>query len=147
MASALLVLGASLLAGRLGRARDLALLRAVGASDRLLHWSLVWEFLVLGGGSAALAAAQAWLAARLYGRHVLDLDARERAEQHAAERPHVRGGKLQTRVVVRLEQVANVPRLRAGVFGGFVEPEAEPERCGVRRGDGRAPLANLRGEL
>lgn len=76
MASALLVLGASLLAGRLGRARDLALLRAVGASDALLHWSLVWEFLVLGGGSAALAALQAGLAARLYGRHVLDLDAR-----------------------------------------------------------------------
>lgn len=76
MASALLVLGASLLAGRLGRARDLALLRAVGASDALLHWSLVWEFLILGGGSAALAAVQAWLAARLYGRHVLDLEAR-----------------------------------------------------------------------
>jgi putative ABC transport system permease protein len=74
LASALLVLGASLLAGRAGRARDVALLRAIGASDRIIHQSLWWEFLALGGSSAALASVIAWIGARLYATQVLELE-------------------------------------------------------------------------
>lgn len=74
LASALLVLGASLLAGRMGRTRDLAVLRAMGASDRLLLWSLAWEFLVLGGSAALSAGVLAFGAARLYATRVLELD-------------------------------------------------------------------------
>ena len=61
LASALLVLIASLIAGRLGRQKDLALLRTIGASHGTLLRSLIWEFLVLGGSSALLATALAWV--------------------------------------------------------------------------------------
>jgi putative ABC transport system permease protein len=74
LTSALLVLGASLLAGRAGRARDVALLRALGVSDRVVLQSLWWEFLVLGGSAASLAAGIAWIGARLYATHVLELE-------------------------------------------------------------------------
>ncbi len=74
LASALLVLGASLLAGRAGRARDVALLRAIGASDRTILQSLWWEFLVLGGSAAGLASVIAYVGARLYAVHVLELE-------------------------------------------------------------------------
>jgi putative ABC transport system permease protein len=73
LASALLVLIASLIAGRLGRQRDLAMLRTIGASHGTLLRSLAWEFLLLGGSSAALATALAWLLARTYTSRVLDL--------------------------------------------------------------------------
>jgi putative ABC transport system permease protein len=73
LASALLVLIASLIAGRLGRQKDLALLRTIGASHGTLLRSLVWEFLVLGGSSAVLATTLAWLLARLYTSRVLEL--------------------------------------------------------------------------
>jgi len=74
LASALLVLGASLLAGRAGRARDIALLRAIGASDRTILQSLWWEFLVLGGSAAALAGIVAYVGARIYATQVLELE-------------------------------------------------------------------------
>jgi putative ABC transport system permease protein len=74
LASALLVLGASLLAGRTGRARDIALLRAIGASDRTILQSLWWEFLVLGGSAAALAGLIAYVGARVYATQVLELE-------------------------------------------------------------------------
>ena len=74
LASALLVLGASLLAGRAGRARDIALLRAIGASDRTILQSLWWEFLVLGGSAAALAGLVAYVGARVYATQVLELE-------------------------------------------------------------------------
>jgi putative ABC transport system permease protein len=74
LASALLVLGASLLAGRAGRARDIALLRAVGASDPTILRSLAWEFLALGGSAAALAGVLAYGGAYLYTSRVLDLE-------------------------------------------------------------------------
>jgi putative ABC transport system permease protein len=73
LASALLVLVASLIAGRLGRQRDLAMLRTIGASHGTLLRSLVWEFLLLGGSSAFLATTLAWVLARLYTSRVLDL--------------------------------------------------------------------------
>lgn len=73
LASALLVLIASLIAGRLGRQRDLALLRTFGASHGTLLRSLAWEFVLLGGSSAALATALAWLLARAYTSRVLEL--------------------------------------------------------------------------
>jgi putative ABC transport system permease protein len=73
LASVLLVLVASLLAGRLGRQRDLALLRTLGASHGTLLRSLAWEFLLLGGSSAALATGLAWLLARIYTSRVLEL--------------------------------------------------------------------------
>jgi putative ABC transport system permease protein len=72
--SALLVLAASLLAGRLGRARDLALLRTLGATDAVLLRSLGWEFTLLGGTSALLSAVLAWNLAKLYVTRVLELD-------------------------------------------------------------------------
>ncbi len=74
LASALLVLGSSLLAGRSGRARDAALLRAVGASDRTLNLALAWEFLVLGGSAAGLAGLVAYVGARLYATKVMELE-------------------------------------------------------------------------
>ncbi len=74
IASALLVLAASLLAGRLGRARDLALLRTLGATDAVLLRSLAWEFTLLGGTAALLSAVLAWNLARLYVVRVLELD-------------------------------------------------------------------------
>ena len=74
LASALLVLGASLLAGRAGRARDIALLRAVGASDPTILRSLAWEFLALGGSAAGLAGVLAYGGAYLYASRVLDLE-------------------------------------------------------------------------
>ena len=73
LASALLVLTASLIAGRLGRQKDLALLRTIGASHGTLLRSLVWEFLVLGGSSALLATSLAWVLARSYTSRVLEL--------------------------------------------------------------------------
>ncbi len=73
LASALLVLIASLIAGRLGRQKDLALLRTLGASHGTLLRSLAWEFLVLGGSSALLATALAWVLAGVYTRRVLEL--------------------------------------------------------------------------
>jgi putative ABC transport system permease protein len=73
LASALLVLIASLIAGRLGRQRDLALLRTLGASHGTLLRSLAWEFLLLGGSSATLATVLAWALARLYTSRVLEL--------------------------------------------------------------------------
>lgn len=73
LASALLVLIASLIAGRLGRQKDLAMLRTIGASHGTLLRSLVWEFLILGGSSAVLATALAWGLARLYTSRVLEL--------------------------------------------------------------------------
>ena len=74
LTSALLVLGASLLAGRAGRARDIALLRAIGASNRTILQSLWWEFLVLGGSAAALSGIIAYVAARIYATQVLELE-------------------------------------------------------------------------
>ena len=74
LVSALLVLGASLLAGQAGRARDVALLRAVGASDRVVLQSLCWEFLTLGGSAAALAGVIAYVGARSYSAKVLELE-------------------------------------------------------------------------
>ena len=75
LVSALLVLGASLLAGRLGRARDLALLRTLGAGPGTLLASLAWEFLLLGGSAAFGASALAWVLARAYSTRILDLPA------------------------------------------------------------------------
>jgi putative ABC transport system permease protein len=74
LTSALLVLGASLLAGRAGRAKDIALLRAMGASDRTILQSLWWEFLALGGSAAALAGMIAYGGARIYATEVLELE-------------------------------------------------------------------------
>ncbi len=73
LASALLVLTASLIAGRLGRQRDLALLRTIGAAHGTLLRSLIWEFLLLGGSAALLATSLAWGLAGLYTRRVLEL--------------------------------------------------------------------------
>jgi putative ABC transport system permease protein len=73
LASALLVLVASLIAGRLGRQKDLAMLRTMGASHGTLLRSLAWEFLVLGGSSALLATVLAWGLARVYTSRVLEL--------------------------------------------------------------------------
>lgn len=75
LVSALLVLGASLLAGRLGRARDLALLRTLGAGPATLLASLAWEFLLLGGSAAFGATALAWVLARAYSTRILELPA------------------------------------------------------------------------
>jgi putative ABC transport system permease protein len=75
LASALLVLMASLIAGRLGRQKDLALLRTIGASHGTLLRSLAWEFLILGGSSAALSTALAWALAKAYTSRVLELPA------------------------------------------------------------------------
>jgi putative ABC transport system permease protein len=73
LASALLVLTASLIAGRLGRQKDLALLRTIGASHATLLRSLIWEFLILGGSSVFLATSLAWGLARIYTSRVLEL--------------------------------------------------------------------------
>jgi len=73
LASALLVLAASLIAGRLGRQKDLALLRTIGASHSTLLRSLAWEFLILGGSAAVPATALAWVLARTYTSRVLEL--------------------------------------------------------------------------
>lgn len=75
LASSLLVLGASLLAGRLGRQRDLALLRTIGAARRTLLWSLLWEFLALGATSALIAAVLARVLSDLYAKRILELPA------------------------------------------------------------------------
>jgi len=74
LSSALLVLAASLLAARLGRQQDLALLRTLGASHRTLLASLAWEFLLLGGSAALGAGALAWWLARAYSTRVLQLE-------------------------------------------------------------------------
>jgi putative ABC transport system permease protein len=73
--SALLVLSASLAALRLARARDLALLRTLGAGPGTLLASLAWEFLLLGGVSALVAGGLAWFLARAYSVRVLELEA------------------------------------------------------------------------
>ncbi len=75
LASSLLVLAASLLAGRLGRQRDLALLRTLGASHQTLLASLLWEFLLLGGSAALVAGALARILSDLYAKRVLELPA------------------------------------------------------------------------
>ncbi|MBI3132674.1 MAG: ABC transporter permease [Acidobacteria bacterium] len=73
LASALLVLSASLLSSRLGRQRDVALLRTLGAGEPLLLRSLAWEFSLLGGAAALTAGTLAWIGSWLYARKVLDL--------------------------------------------------------------------------
>jgi len=73
LASSLLVLAASLLAGRLGRQRDLALLRTLGAPYRTLLESLLWEFLLLGASGALIAGVMARILSDLYARKVLEL--------------------------------------------------------------------------
>ncbi|HJV91620.1 MAG TPA: FtsX-like permease family protein [Holophagaceae bacterium] len=73
LASALLVLSASLLSSRLGRQRDVALLRTLGAGEPLLLRSLAWEFGLLGGAAALTAGTLAWIGSWLYARKVLDL--------------------------------------------------------------------------
>ncbi len=73
LASALLVLSASLLSSRLGRQRDVALLRTLGAGEPLLLRSLAWEFGLLGGAAAFTAGTLAWIGSWLYARKVLDL--------------------------------------------------------------------------
>ncbi len=73
IASALLVLGASLLSSRLGRQRDLALLRSIGAKESLLLRSLAWEFGLLGGAAALTSGLLAWGGSWLYAKKVLDL--------------------------------------------------------------------------
>ncbi|HJV21828.1 MAG TPA: FtsX-like permease family protein [Holophagaceae bacterium] len=73
LASALLVLSASLLSSRLGRQRDVALLRTLGAGEPLLLRSLAWEFGLLGGAAALTAGTLAWIGSWLYARQVLDL--------------------------------------------------------------------------
>ncbi|HJW08720.1 MAG TPA: FtsX-like permease family protein [Holophagaceae bacterium] len=75
LGSSLAVLLASLLSGRLGRARDLALLRTLGAGEALLLRSLAWEFGLVGGLSALIAAALAAFGSSLYARFVLELPA------------------------------------------------------------------------
>jgi putative ABC transport system permease protein len=74
LGSALLVLAVSLLAARLGRQRDLALLRTLGASHGTLLASLAWEFLLLGGSAALGAGVLAWFLARTYATRVLQLE-------------------------------------------------------------------------
>jgi len=76
LVSALLVLAASLMAERLGRQRDLALLRALGASHRTLLASLAWEFLLLGGSAALVSGGLAWVLAQAYSARVLELEVR-----------------------------------------------------------------------
>ncbi len=73
LASALLVLSASLLSSRLGRQRDVALLRTLGAGEGLLLRSLAWEFALLGGAAASTSGLLAWGGSWLYVRKVLDL--------------------------------------------------------------------------
>ena len=75
LASSLLVLAASLLAGRLGRQRDLALLRTLGAPHSTLLASLLWEFLLVGASSALIAGGMARILSDLYARKVLELPA------------------------------------------------------------------------
>ena len=75
LASSLLVLAASLLAGRLGRQRDLALLRTMGASHGTLLGSLLWEFLLLGGSAALVAGVLARVLSDLYAKKILELPA------------------------------------------------------------------------
>ncbi len=75
LASSLLVLAASLLAGRLGRQRDLALLRTLGAPHSTLLASLLWEFLLVGASSALIAGGMARMLSDLYARKVLELPA------------------------------------------------------------------------
>ena len=75
LASSLLVLAASLLAGRLGRQRDLALLRTLGAPHSTLLASLVWEFLLLGASAALIAGGMARILSDLYAKKVLELPA------------------------------------------------------------------------
>ncbi len=78
LASALLVLAASLLSSRLGRARDVALLRTLGAGEPLLLRSLAWEFGLLGGTAAFVSGLLAWGGSWLYARQVLNLPSEPR---------------------------------------------------------------------
>ncbi|HEU5068445.1 MAG TPA: FtsX-like permease family protein, partial [Sphingomicrobium sp.] len=73
LGSSLAVLLASLLSGRLGRARDLALLRTLGAAEPLLLRSLAWEFGLVGGLAALVSGSLAGLGSALYARFVLEL--------------------------------------------------------------------------
>jgi putative ABC transport system permease protein len=75
LASSLLVLAASQLAGRLGRQRDLALLRTLGAPYRTLLGSLLWEFLLLGSSAALIAGVMARVLSDLYAKKILELPA------------------------------------------------------------------------
>ncbi len=79
LASSLLVLAASLLAGRLGRQRDLALLRTLGAPYRTLLGSLLWEFLLMGASAALVAGCLARVLSDLYAKKVLELPANANA--------------------------------------------------------------------
>lgn len=116
LASALLVLASSVLAGRSGRARDAALLRAVGASDRILNLALTWEFLILGGSASGLAGLVAYVGARLYATHVLELESNPN------------------------------PVLALGLLGGTALLTLAVGYFGTRRALSHKPLELLRGE-
>jgi predicted lysophospholipase L1 biosynthesis ABC-type transport system permease subunit len=49
------------------------MLRTIGASHGTLLRSLGWEFLLLGGSSAFLATALAWILTQIYTSRVLEL--------------------------------------------------------------------------
>lgn len=71
--AALLVLVASLVVGRLAREREVALLRCLGAADRLIVHSVLVELALIGALPAAVGAGLAVIAASAYGRGVLGL--------------------------------------------------------------------------
>ena len=76
LASSLAVLGASVVASRARRARDMAILRTLGARGGLLARSLIVEFALIGGLGGGLGAALAYGAAQLYVGGFLDLPSR-----------------------------------------------------------------------
>ncbi len=73
LASSLLVLAASLLAGRLGRQRDLALLRTLGAPYKTLLGSLLWELVLLGATAALISGVLARVLSDLNAKKILEL--------------------------------------------------------------------------
>ena len=73
VATGLIVLAGSVLAGRYQRLRENVLLRTLGASRRQVGWIEVAEYALLGLFAALTGSILGWFASWAIGRHVFDL--------------------------------------------------------------------------
>lgn len=105
--AALFILGASLMASRLNRARDFAILRALGATTETLRKAVLIEFVTLGLGSATLGSFLALASAAFFSRYVFEWDT------PISVMPAIASILIYSGLVVLVGWISAVPLLRA----------------------------------
>lgn len=105
--AALFILGASLMASRLNRARDFAILRALGATTDTLRKAVLIEFVTLGLGAATLGSFLALGSAAFFSRYVFEWDT------PISVMPALASILIYSGLVVLVGWISAVPLLRA----------------------------------